>query len=315
MGVSDTPSDTRAFPAMSQLQQPPYRGRFAPSPTGALHFGSLLAALASYLDARHHHGRWLVRIEDLDPPREVPGGADAILRTLERFQLHWDETVSYQSQHSARYQTLIQHLLTRGQAYYCDCSRQQSARRGRVYDGYCRQRQSLVRQPAAVRLQTGGARIHFTDAVQGPQDSCLPRDSGDFVIHRKDRLYAYQLAVVADDAAQGITQIVRGCDLLDSTPRQIHLQQQLGYRTPGYAHIPILVNATGQKLSKQTFATALTPENPGQDLFQALGMLGQQPPRELLGSPPGELLAWGSRHWRRESIPRQGKIPHPRLQA
>ncbi|WP_207061383.1 tRNA glutamyl-Q(34) synthetase GluQRS [Motiliproteus sp. SC1-56] len=295
-------------------EQSPYRGRFAPSPTGALHFGSLLAALASFLDARHHRGRWLVRIEDLDPPREVPGAADAILRTLEQFHLHWDEEVIYQSQRQADYEALVQTLLRRNQAYYCDCSRQQSARRGPVYDGYCRRRQAVVRRPAAVRLRTDPRLIRFQDAVQGAQQERLDHASGDFIIHRKDQLYAYQLAVVADDAAQGITQVVRGCDLLSSTGRQIHLQQVLGYPVPAYTHIPVLVNAAGQKLSKQTFATALSPRQPGRDLYRALHLLGQRPPDTLRGAGPAEVLDWAVPNWRRERLPRRRTLPESQLQ-
>ena len=257
---SDKPANTRTHKAWPL--EPAYKGRFAPSPTGPLHFGSLLAALASFLDARKSQGIWLVRMEDLDPPREIPGAADQILRTLEQHGLHWDQQVIYQSERYQAYQAEIDRLLEAEHAYYCTCSRQMIAQRGRVYDGFCRTRQSHLHGMTAVRLKTDAQQITFEDQIQGSQQQQLSSYSGDFVIRRKDRLYAYQLAVVCDDATQGISHIVRGSDLLDSTPRQLYLQQLLGYQKPCYAHIPIMVNSQGQKLSKQTFATALDSQHP-----------------------------------------------------
>jgi len=297
-----------------------YIGRFAPSPTGALHFGSLLAALASFLDARANQGRWLLRMEDLDPPREIAGAADQILRTLEHFGFYWDGPVRYQSQHLEQYQQVVQQLIQQQRAYPCDCSRQQLAQRNAViYDGYCRERALNSRQstatltashstPAvAIRVKTTDTRIGFKDSIQGNYQQQLGEEVGDFVIHRKDGFYAYQLAVVIDDAEQKITHIVRGYDLLDSTPRQIYLQRLLQLPTPIYSHIPILVNHLGQKLSKQTFASAIDPERPARALFQGLTLLGQQPPEDLREATTHEMLRWGADHWDLSRIPRQ---PH-----
>lgn len=283
---------------------PTYIGRFAPSPTGPLHFGSLLAAVASYLDARAHQGSWLVRVEDIDPPREVPGATAQILRILEHYGLEWDGEVRYQSQRLAHYQEVIDELLERERAYYCSCSRQEIAQRGAIYDGYCRGSLSAAGEPAAIRLQVPPIDVRFQDRIQGMQEQHLSLEVGDFVIRRKDLLYAYQLAVVVDDAEQGVTHVVRGSDLLDSTPRQIYLQQRLDYPQPHYAHIPVLTNEAGQKLSKQTFAKALPEEQPGQQLHKALKTLGQQPPLELIQAPPAEILNWAQQHWSLERIPR-----------
>lgn len=290
-----------------------YIGRFAPSPTGALHFGSLLAALASYLDARAHQGQWLVRMEDLDPPREVKGAADQILHTLEQFGFEWDGPVWYQSQRHQRYQQLLQQLLDQSSAYPCYCSRQQiNLRRSTIYDGYCRPAAhtttaSNADQPAAIRLQVNDSTVRFNDAIQGHQQQHLNTDVGDFVIKRKDGLFAYQLAVVIDDADQAVNQIVRGYDLLSSTSRQIFLQQQLGFTPPHYSHIPILVNAQGQKLSKQTHACAIDTQQPSTSLYQALHLLGQNPPQQLRATSVREMLDWGIEHWQLHHVPRQ---PH-----
>ncbi|WP_210398099.1 tRNA glutamyl-Q(34) synthetase GluQRS [Motiliproteus sediminis] len=281
-----------------------YIGRFAPSPTGALHFGSLMAAVASFLDARAHQGQWLVRIEDLDPPREQPGASDQILRTLERYGLLWDGKVLYQSQRHALYRDTLQRLLRKGLAYRCDCSRQQiAARGGRPYDGHCRLRQAEISEPAAIRAVVDDRPIGFVDRIQGPQQFQFEQGSGDFILFRRDGFFAYQLAVVVDDHAQGINQIVRGSDLLDSTPHQRHLQQQLDLARPHYAHIPVMVNQTGQKLSKQTFATALDPKHPSRALHAALQVLGQQPPAAMRNATPAELLSWAITHWHIDAVP------------
>ena len=300
----------------------PYIGRFAPSPTGALHFGSLLAALASYLDARAHSGRWLVRMEDLDPPREVEGAADQILRTLEGFGFEWDGEVWFQSRRHPRYQQVLEQLLDQQLAYPCYCSRSQIAlRSSRVYDGFCRDQQFNTglhsytdTQPAAIRLRVEAETVRFEDAIQGSQQQQLDTEVGDFVIRRKDGLYAYQLAVVIDDAEQRVNRIVRGYDLLDSTARQIWLQSQLRLTTPSYAHIPILVNQQGQKLSKQTFASAIDPADPGASLFAALQLLGQQPPKQLRDASVHEMLAWGRSHWQLARVPRQPHLCESLLQ-
>ncbi|MEH6825360.1 MAG: tRNA glutamyl-Q(34) synthetase GluQRS [Motiliproteus sp.] len=298
-----------------------YIGRFAPSPTGSLHFGSLLAALASFLDARANQGRWLVRMEDLDPPREIAGAAAQILRTLENFGFYWDGPVRYQSQHLDLYQQALQQLRKQQQAYPCYCSRQQIAQRhAAVYDGYCQQQKQPPRppepnHPAAIRVIVGDSRIGFDDAIQGHYQQQLKTEVGDFVIRRRDGLYAYQLAVVVDDAAQQVSHIVRGYDLLDSTPRQIQLQQRLQLPTPEYAHIPILVNSQGQKLSKQTYASAIDPDQPHRSLFRALQLLGQQPPEDLRAGSTHEMLRWGINHWQLSWVPRQPHLAESLLES
>ncbi|HEY3077419.1 MAG TPA: tRNA glutamyl-Q(34) synthetase GluQRS [Burkholderiales bacterium] len=235
-----------------------YTGRFAPSPTGPLHMGSLIAALASWLDARAAGGRWLVRVEDLDRPRAVPGAADEILRSLERLGLGWDGEIVYQSRRDALYGAALDKL--RAHTYWCSCTRREIADSSlalatdgaHIYPGTCRTRKAP--EGRALRIRTDRQEIRFHDRLQGAQSQVLERDIGDFVLYRADGLYAYQLAVVVDDAAQGVTDVVRGADLLDSTPRQIYLQRLLGVPTPRYLHVPVAVNAAGEKLSKQTGA-------------------------------------------------------------
>ncbi len=285
-----------------------YRGRFAPSPTGALHFGSLLAAVGSYLDAKHQQGKWLVRIEDIDTPRNMKGSADDILRTLEAFGLHWDESVRYQSQHLAVYADTLQHLKAQGLVYPCGCSRKAiaNATQEQIYPGTCRK--ELVQTPhktPAWRMRVDDVVISFTDRLQGKITQDLATDVGDFVLKRADGLFAYQLAVVVDDAAQGITDIVRGADLLDSTPRQIYLQQQLGLDTPRYLHLPLVRNTQGQKLSKQTLALAIHPDHPTATLYAALQYLGQHPPVELQHAPLATLWDWAMARWNSDHIPLQ----------
>ena len=279
-----------------------YTGRFAPSPTGPLHFGSLLAALASYLDARSHKGRWLVRIEDLDPPREVKGATDNILSTLELFGLHWDGEVVRQSHRLNRYKDILTQLSSNGLAYPCNCSRQQIQRRSGSprYDGYCRNHPPDADQLCAVRSRCEN-NYHFNDRILGLQDFKTQQE--DFVIFRRDGFFAYQLAVTIDDAEQKISHIVRGSDLLDSTPKQIHLQHQLGYQQPLYAHIPVATNTLGQKLSKQTFAPALDQNERVKLMIKALDFLGQQPLKALADSTIEECLKWAVEHWDISRVP------------
>jgi glutamyl-Q tRNA(Asp) synthetase len=285
------------------------RGRFAPSPTGPLHFGSLLAALGSYLDARSRGGEWLVRIEDLDPPREQAGAADSILRTLELFGLEWDGTVVYQSQRSALYEEALAELSGRGLGYFCTCSRREIADLGLPgvdgprYPGTCRQAGHGPHN-AALRVRTDDELIEFDDAVFGRRQQRLDSEIGDFVLRRRDGLYSYQLAVVVDDAEQGITDVVRGADLLDSTARQIFLQRNLNISTPNYMHLPLVVNADGQKLSKQTGAKPVDTREPNRVLWSALALLGQDPDPELRLESPPEILAQGVAHWDRTQVPR-----------
>lgn len=258
-----------------------YVGRFAPSPTGPLHFGSLVAALASYMEARAAKGKWLVRMEDLDRPREQPGAADQILRALERLGFEWDGPVLRQSARAERYQAVLADLARRGFTYPCGCTRKEledsvlAIDGARVYPGTCRQGLAPGKQARAVRLRTHAAPIAFVDLVQGEIEQRVEREVGDFVVQRADGVAAYQLAVVVDDLDQGVTDVVRGADLLDSTARQIHLQRILGAPQPRYAHVPVAVNAGGEKLSKQTGAAPLDLADPKRELARARRYLGQ----------------------------------------
>lgn len=255
-----------------------YRGRFAPSPTGDLHAGSLLAAFGSWLLARHHGGDWLVRIEDLDPPREVPGAAERQLRVLAAFGLDSDETVVRQSQRHALYQHALDRLIDQGRAFVCRCSRSDLAAVGGIHRRCVTSsaEQKSAAPQAAIRLRVNdGDIVAFNDAIQGPQAQDLAREVGDFVLRRADGYWAYQLAVVVDDADQGITDVVRGADLLDSTGRQILLQRALGLPTPAYAHLPLLLDAHGRKLSKSDAARPLDPADPLPALRAAWRALGQ----------------------------------------
>jgi len=253
----------------------PYRGRFAPSPTGPLHAGSLLAALGSWLLARAAGGQWLVRIEDIDPPREVPGAADAQLATLAAFGLVPDLAVVRQSQRHARYRDALERLLAGGQAFACPCSRSALAAAGSVHRSCVA---SSARPNPAVRLRVpDGSRVGFVDGLQGPVEQDLASEVGDFVLRRADGCWAYQLAVVVDDAEQGITDVVRGADLLDSTPRQIFLQRALGLPTPRYLHLPLLLDQAGSKLSKSSAALPVNPANPLPALRHCWALLGQDP--------------------------------------
>jgi len=296
-----------------------YRGRFAPSPTGPLHFGSLVAALGSCLDARTQGGEWLLRMEDVDTPRNVPGAADSILATLEAFGFAWDGPVLWQSSRLAAYAAALVDLKAAGMVYGCACSRKEIADSatsaavdgGLVYPGTCRAGLGEGRQRRAWRLRVGRGEIAFTDRLQGALSQQLQRDVGDFVLRRADGLFAYQLAVVVDDHFQGITDIVRGADLLASTPRQIWLQDCLGYATPVYAHLPVASNAAGEKLSKQTLAAPLDPRQAGRSLVQALRFLGQAVPDELLAAPVAEVWCWARENWSFADIPRQASIRLP----
>lgn len=276
-----------------------YRGRFAPTPSGPLHLGSLVAALGSYLDARAAGGQWLVRIEDIDPPR-CPEGADStILRQLEAFGLTWDEEVIWQRHRHDAYQQALEQLIEQGLAYPCSCSRKQWQAFD-IYPGWCRNGVSDASQPLAWRLRSDLAKrpISWHDRLFGEQQFD-PATLGDVVLKRKDQLWAYQLAVVVDDADQGITDIVRGYDLLDNTPWQHQLQAALHVPTPRYLHLPLVVTTDGQKLSKQNLAPALdeTPNGVRRQLFQALQLLDQAPPLALADEPPATQLAWAVTHW------------------
>jgi len=284
-------------------KKPAYRGRFAPSPTGPLHFGSLVAAVGSYLDARHHSGEWLVRMEDLDPPREVPGAADDILRTLERYGLYWDGEVIYQGRRHSEYQQALEQLDTDGWLYGCACTRREIAdtalpgQGGSIYPGTCRNGLPDGRKPRALRVRVENTEISLDDGLQGSSCQHLGRDVGDFVVRRADQLAAYQLAVVVDDAAQQITHIVRGADLLDSTPRQVYLQGLLGLPTPSYLHLPVAINNTGEKLSKQTCAQAVGAADPVTVLLDVLQFLHQDVPGSAGDVTLEELWQWAVKRW------------------
>lgn len=284
-------------------QHSTYIGRFAPSPTGPLHIGSLIAALASYLDAKFHRGQWLVRMEDLDPPREQPGAAEAILASIQDHGLYWDGSVLWQSTRIDAYTEALQTLLERELAFYCRCSRKDLAPYGGVYPGTCRDK-GLNSEDAAVRCRVPPGEIEFEDGIQGRTGFRLDQLCGDFIVRRRDGLYAYQLAVCVDDHQQAITHVLRGSDLLDSTPRQILLQQQLGLPSPDYLHIPVITNADGQKLSKQSFAPAIDAVAARQNLLFALRFLGQEIPSYYVDLEPAQLLLEATGRWRREAIPR-----------
>ncbi len=282
-----------------------YIGRFAPTPSGYLHFGSLFAALASYLDARAVGGDWLLRMEDIDPPRETPGAQAAIVETLRRYGFAWDGAMLRQSQRQAAYQAAIEHLLDAGLAYACTCSRKQLQAYPGAYPGFCRDAGHDPRD-AAIRLRVPDREYHFCDRVQGEYRQHLGREVGDFVIRRRDGLVAYQLAVVLDDAWQGVTDVVRGADLLDSTPRQLYLQELLGLPQPRYLHLPLIIQPDGHKLGKSYRSPPLPPDEASPLLLRALRALGQQPAAELAGAPAAAILAWAVAHWD------AGRIPHTR---
>ena len=294
-----------------------YRGRFAPSPTGPLHFGSLVAAVGSYLEARTRSGEWLVRMEDLDPPRVAPGAADDILRTLAACGMEWNGAVAYQATRSDAYHSAVHRLREKSLVYPCACSRREIADsavagiEGPVYPGTCRPGLAPGRAARALRLSTRGATVAFDDAVQGRVSCDLEKEFGDFVLYRADDVYAYQLAVAVDDAEQGITDIVRGADLLGSTPRQLYLQQLLGLPRPRYAHLPVAVNAAGEKLSKQTFAAPVDATNPLPALAAALSFLGQQPPDGLARGTITKFWDWAIKCWDLARVPRVGSAPAP----
>ena len=277
-----------------------YRGRFAPSPSGPLHFGSLVAAVASYLEARSRNGTWLVRMEDLDKPRVVPGAGDDILRTLEACGMEWAGPVVHQSARTDAYHRALHELRRSGALYACACSRREIADsaiagiEGYVYPGTCREGTPEARRARAWRVRASGGRIAFDDAIQSRLEQDIEAEIGDFVLYRADGIYAYQLAVVVDDAEQGITDVVRGADLIDSTPRQIFLQNLLRLPSPRYAHVPVAANARGEKLSKQTRAAPISRGNPAAALHAVLDFLGQAPPAAARTSRHSRALGMGN---------------------
>lgn len=287
-----------------------YIGRFAPSPTGPLHFGSLVAAVASYCDAKKHGGKWLLRIEDLDKPREVKGAAQEIIESLAGFGFEWNDEIIYQSERIDLYEANLKKLQEKNLIYPCTCSRKEIADSsqsrgidGVIYPKTCLKHPTKEATPFSLRIKTPNAVTTFQDDIQGKISQNLSENIGDFILKRTDNIISYQLAVVVDDAQQGVTHIVRGADLLDSTPRQIFLQQQLGYLQPHYAHLPIACNPQGEKLSKQTLAEKIEVNHASQQLFFALNFLNQNPPEALQFSSVQSIWEWAFEHWMLERIP------------
>ena len=291
-----------------------YTGRFAPSPTGPVHFGTLLAAVGSYLQAKTNNGKWLLRMEDVDTTRSVDGADTDILHTLEVFGFEWDGDVVYQSKRTELYQQAMDILEQENLLFACLCSRKQLAESGSdIYPGTCRNRRlprpgERVTGEHAVRVIVDDSNIVFHDCVMGTQAQSLARECGDFVIKRRDGLFAYQLAVVVDDALQGITEIVRGADLLDSTPRQIYLQRLLGYQTPGYCHLPLAVDQDGSKISKSAGAAKDDINRRRAALVHVLDFLGQQPPGELLDADLDAIWCWAIEHWNLAKVPHESAV-------
>jgi len=313
--VSDIPNQQTM--SCSDTHNKLYRGRFAPSPTGPLHFGSLVAAVGSYLDARHHHGEWQLRIEDIDPPREVPGAADDILRTLDAFGLEWDGPVTYQSRRADRYEASLEQLERLGFLFGCACTRKEipdngvPGAGGAVYPGTCRGGLPPGRTARSLRVRVDNSSIGVQDRLQGFTRQSLPAEVGDFVVRRADGFIAYQLAVVVDDGEQQISHIVRGADLLDSTPRQVYLQRLLGLPEPDYLHLPVAVNGASEKLAKQTHAREVSPEHAGRILRDVLRFLHQELPESADDATPQELLRWASARWNVQSLPPGRTRPSP----
>jgi len=287
-----------------------HRGRFAPSPTGPLHFGSLVAAVGSYLQAKSSQGQWLIRIEDIDVPRCVPGAADSILRSLEWLGFEWDEPVLYQSQRRDAYEQALQQLCEIQLCYPCSCTRSELQEAlgphhdgdELRYPGWCRINPRRVQESYAWRFRVPEGPVEFFDGVHGTQGLNLADSIGDFVVKRRDDLFAYQLAVVVDDAAQNITEVVRGSDLLSNTPRQIALQHALQLTTPNYVHLPLVLDSQGKKLSKSNSAPELAGQTPSQQLWQALSFLRQSPPLELQNSPITDVWYWAQSNWQLQPL-------------
>jgi glutamyl-Q tRNA(Asp) synthetase len=287
-----------------------YRGRFAPSPSGPLHIGSVCTALAGYLQARAQNGQWLLRIDDLDGVRTLPGAGDSIIETLDTLGLHWDGAITYQSDHLALYQKALDRLDSKGLLYPCTCSRKSlsdalnlcqnsiaALETGpRPYPGFCAQHKQNPNAPHALRVKARET-IGFVDGLQGQCSYSLPETTGDFILQRKDGIFAYHLATVIDDQHAQITETLRGIDLLDATACQIHLKNLLDIPIGAYLHIPVLVDPQGIKYSKQTGAPAVDLKNPPLLMWQLLGLLKQNPPLELAEASVEEILEWGVVHW------------------
>lgn len=286
---------------------PAYIGRFAPSPSGPLHFGSLIAATGSYLQAKSQAGQWLVRMEDIDTPRMVSGMDSDILRTLELYGLHWDGPVWYQSQRLERYQTIFNQLQQQSLIYGCQCSRKDISDMGGIYGNKCADLRLNTGQ-LAWRLRAANVATQFTDKIFGTQTIPPALAGEDYIIKRRDGLFAYQLVVVIDDIDQAVTEVIRGADLLQMTPRQQALCQLLGAQAPAYGHLPLAVLKPGFKLSKQNHAPAVSQLNPAKVLSQVLRFLGHPPPPELHGADTRLQLSWAVQHWQLDKVPAELEI-------
>lgn len=286
-----------------------YIGRFAPSPSGALHFGSLVTALGSYLQAKSQGGKWLVRIEDIDPPREVKGAAAAILSSLEAFGLEWDDSVLYQHTRLDAYQAQIDSWLSKNQAYYCNCSRKQIKEMGGIYQAHCRNLHQKPCQDAfSIRLTLDEPITSFEDLHLGLQQLNPEMASEDFIIKRRDGLFAYNLAVVLDDIYQGVTEVVRGADLIEPTGRQMSLYKKLHKAPVRYLHLPLALNQEGHKLSKQNHARPIDSKKPASTLASALAFLGHPLPKELEGAPVTQSLQWAKKEWQLTRVPKTSSV-------
>ncbi len=295
---------------MPNHKSQPYIGRFAPSPTGPVHFGTLVAAVGSYLQAKKNNGEWLLRMEDVDTTRKVDGADTDILNTLEAFGFEWHGEIIYQSKQTEYYTHVLDTLISQSLIFPCTCSRKQLAEtNNKIYPGTCRQRHLAETGQHALRILAKDVSIDFVDQVMGQQTQNIKTQCGDFIIQRRDGLFAYQLAVVADDALQGITEVVRGADLLDSTARQIYLQQCLHYPSPDYCHLPLVVDANGAKISKSEGAARVTVKDKQIQLVAALAFLGQQLPEDLNKSNIADIWQWAIDHWRLDRVPHQTNLP------
>ena len=283
---------------MPNDKQTIYKGRFAPSPTGPVHFGTLIAAVGSYLQAKANNGKWLIRMEDVDTTRKVEGSDKEILDTLEAFGFEWDGEIIYQSEQTRHYEKALEQLIDQSLVFPCLCSRKQlTTIDSDIYPGTCRDRKLPEDNEHALRLLAKNITIEFDDIVMGKQSQSMAQQCGDFVIKRRDGLFAYQLAVVVDDALQNITEIVRGSDLLDSTPRQVYIQQLLGYPTPAYCHLPLAVDSDGNKISKSEGATKVDIKNREKLICSVLVFLGQNPPADLSSCNINDIWKWAEEHW------------------
>ena len=281
-----------------------YIGRFAPSPTGPVHFGTLVAAVGSYLQAKKNKGKWLMRMEDVDITRKVDGADANILNTLDEFGFEWDGEVIYQSKRTSHYDEALEKLISQSLVFPCLCSHKQLAELDTdIYPGTCRKQHLPETKEHALRLVAIDTIIEFNDVVMGRQSNNIKQHCGDFVIKRRDNLFAYQLAVVVDDALQGITEVVRGADLLDSTPRQIYLQQLLQLPTPGYCHLTLAIDTAGNKISKSEGAAKVDTLHKEELLFRALKFLGQQPPDDLVKSNIDDIWKWSINNWKIDQVP------------